>query len=240
MKKFLLAVFILLFSGFIGFSGCTFADSGYITTSAESKTELVPDIVSFNIEIVTTSKESMEKAAGENRKICTKVYENLEKSSAKADGGCIKTLSYGAISMYKYTNGKKEFDYYQVTNKIYVRTKKISEAGGIIDTAIADGASSVSGISYDVSDYESECNKLLAETSKKAKEQAESIAKSIGSEIVGIKSLEGNCSASSQNIAPRMLRSAKTVSCSESDESTNIEQGTVTLNAKVIGNFYLK
>lgn len=238
MKRVLFAVFFLLLSGLVGVSA--YAESGYITTTAVSKTELVPDIVSFNIEIVTTSKESMEEAAEENKSICAKVYENLEKSSANAGGGCIKTSSYGAISMYKYTNGKKEFDYYQVTNQIYVRTKRISDAGSIIDTAIADGASSVSGISYDVSDYESECNKLLAETSKKAKEQAENIAKSIGSAIVGIKSLEGSCSTSSQNITPRILRTTKTSNCSESNDGTNIEQGTVTLSAKVVGNFYLK
>ena len=66
-----------------------------------------------------------------------------------------------------------------MTNKVKVHTKNIANVGSMIDKAMADGASSVSNISYNVSNYETECNKLLAEASKKAKEQAVSIAKSL-------------------------------------------------------------
>ena len=102
--------------------------------------------------------------------------------------------------------------------------------------------SSVSNISYNVSNYETECNKLLAEASKKAKEQAVSIAKSIGSEIIGVKSIEGSCSMSGQNnIMPRlMMAKVETYSTDTESASTNIEVGTMTLNARVNANFYLK
>ena len=118
----------------------------------------------------------------------------------------------------------------------------IANVGSMIDKAMADGASSVSNISYNVSNYETECNKLLAEASKKAKEQAVSIAKSIGSEIIGVKSIEGSCSMSGQNnIMPRlMMAKAETYSADTESASTNIEVGTMTLNARVNANFYLK
>ena len=129
-----------------------------------------------------------------------------------------------------------------MTNKVKVHTKNIANVGSMIDKAMADGASSVSNISYNVSNYETECNKLLAEASKKAKEQAVSIAKSIGSEIIGVKSIEGSCSMSGQNnIMPRlMMAKAATYSADTESASTNIEVGTMTLNARVNANFYLK
>lgn len=240
MKKSIILFFSIIAMCVIGFSSCVFAEGAYINTSATSQVELTPDVVDFDVEIVTTSKDSMDKAIAENKNISAKVYENLKKVIEKNAGDSLKTSSYSATSTYRYNNGKKIFECYQVSNKVKVHTKNITNVGSMIDKAMADGASSVTNISYNVSNYEVECNKLLAEASKKAKEQAVSIAKSIGSEIVGVKSIEGSCSMAGQNYAPRLMMS-KTVNYSaDAESSTNIEVGTMTLNARVNANFYLK
>ena len=242
MKKSLVLFFSIIAMCVIGFSSCVFAEGAYITTNATSQVELPPDVVDFDVEIITTSKDSMDKAIAENKNISSKVYENLKKITEKNTGDSLRTSSYSATSTYRYNNGKKIFECYQVTNKVKVHTKNIANVGSMIDKAMADGASSVSNISYNVSNYETECNKLLAEASKKAKEQAVSIAKSIGSEIIGVKSIEGSCSMSGQNnIMPRlMMAKAETYSADTESASTNIEVGTMTLNARVNANFYLK
>jgi len=242
MKKSAALFLSFIVSCVIGLSSCVMAENAYITTTATSQTELTADIVSFDVEIVTSSKESMAKAVAENKKISAKVYENLKKSVNQTTGDSLKTSSYSATSIYRYNNSKKVFDYYQVTNRVRVRTKNIAKVGSIIDTAMADGATSIDNISYDVSDYEAECNKLLAATAKKAREQAANIAKSIGSDVIGVKSIDGSCSMSGKNIMPKLYMSARAMSCDEASGSsdTSIEAGTMTLNARVNANFYIK
>ena len=245
MKKrfaLLLTLLALTFTGMQTNAGTV--EQGYISVSATSQVELTPDVIDFSVEIITTSKDSMAKAIEENKKVSSKVYDDLKKAISQTEGDSIKTSNYSSNPVYRYNNNKRVLDYYQVTNSIKVHTKNVANVGKMIDTATADGATSVNSISYSVSKYEDECNKLLAETAKKARTQGETLAKSIGSEITGIKSMSSSCSFSSRTVMPRMMLMSKALGASDSmeaaDNSTNIEVGTMTLNARVDANFYLK
>lgn len=242
MKKIIVLAMVMVISCFAGLKA--FAEQGYISTNATSQVEIVPDVVSFSVEVITTSKESMSKAIAENKRISAKVYDGLKQSLEKSSGDSLKTSNYSAVPVYKYNGSKKVLDYYQVTNNLNVRTKQISEAGQMIDTAMANGATSVNNVSYDISNYDTECNKLLAKTAVKAQEQAQAIVKSLGCEIAGVKSVDSNCSVAGKSVMPRMYMSAKTsnfsADCAEEACGTNIEVGTMTLNARVNIYFYLK
>lgn len=220
------------------------ADQGYISVEATSQVELVPNVVDFSIEVVTTSKESMEKAIAENKKICAKVYEDLKKATEKNSSDSIKTSNYSANPVYRYNNNKRVLDYYQVTNSVRVHTKDVANIGKMIDTATADGATSVNSVSYSVSSYDAEANKLLAETAQKARAQGDNIAKAIGSEIIGVKSISSSCSFSSRTSMPRMMLMSKSAGVANDtaveEKSTNIEVGTMTLHVRVNADFYLK
>ena len=248
MKKGFISL-LLIFAMFV-FGICDSAysaeqEKGYVSVNTSSELELVPDVVDFSVEIVTTSKESMTKAVADNKKISGKVYEDLKKSIDTTKGDSIKTSNYNTTPVYRYNNNKRVLDYYQVTNNVNIHTKKISEVGKMLDTATQDGATSVNNVSYSVSKYDSECNKLLAETAKKAKQQAETIAASVGSVILGVKSIDGSCSLSSRNVMPRMMLMSKSAALGAVNEMTadsgvNIEVGTMKLYARVNAFFYLK
>lgn len=216
------------------------AETGYITTTATTQVELTPDVVDFDVEIVTTSKDSMNKAINENKTVSAKVYNNLKKAIEGNEADSLKTSNYNATPVYRYSNGKRYLDYYQVTNTVKVHTKKIDKVGSMMDKAIADGATSVNNISYSVSEYDAECQKLLAKTAVKAKTQAMSIIKELESEYVGVRSIDGSCSMSGSNM-PRMVMSMKaSVNDAVTETSTNIEVGKMTLTARVTASFYLK
>ena len=244
MKK----TIILLSAIFMMFFGtCVKAETepGYISVNASSQLELAPDVIDFSVEIVTTSKESMQKAVAENKKISSKVYEDLKKSIDKTTGDSIKTANYSANPVYRYNNNKRVLDYYQVKNNVKVHTKKIAEVGKMIDTATEDGATSVNNISYSVSKYDDECNKLLAETAKKARVQAENIAAALGGEISGIKSVDGSCSLSGRTTMPRVMLMSKAVGEASNDamaqdSGVDIEVGTITLYSRINAFFYIK
>lgn len=242
MKKYLilcLAVLTVCFTGIKSYA----VEQGYISVNATSQVELVPDTVDFSVEVVATSKDSMAKAIEENKKIAGKVYEDLKKSINTTSGDSIKTSNYSANPVYRYNNNKRILDYYEVRNSVKIHTKNIANVGKMIDTATADGATSVNNISYSVSKYDEECNKLLADTVKKAKQQGEQMAKALGTEITGIKSVDGSCSFSGRTIMPRMMlmsKAAGAINDAMAETSTNIEVGTMTLNSRVNAFFYLK
>jgi hypothetical protein len=184
----------------------------------------------------------MTKAINENKQTSNKVYNDLKKATDQTKGDSLKTSTYSATPIYKYNNGKKTLEYYQVKNSIKVHTKNISKTGQMIDTAMADGATSVNNISYSVSEYDSECQKLLSEASSKAQSQANDIAKAIGAEITGVKSIEGSCSLAGAS-TPRIMMSATMTSLDgavETTSNTNIEVGTMTLTARINASFFVK
>ena len=244
MKKslvLLLAIFTIIIG--LNTNSVYSAEPGFISVDASSQKEIAPDVIDFSVEVVTTSKDSMSKAVEENKKISAKVYDNLRKAIAQNSTDTIKTTNYSSSPVCRYNNNKRVLDYYQVRNSIKVHTKNIANVGKMIDTAIADGATSVNNIAYSVSMSDDASNSLLAETAKKARQQGDNIAKSMGTEITGIKSISSSCSFSSHNSMPRMLMMSKAAGVNEDgaeQTSTEIETGTMTLNARVHAEFYVK
>ena len=243
MKKIFALCLSLIISSFL-MSSQVLAEQGCILTTATSQAELVPDVVNFSVEIVTTSKDSMAKAIAENKQISAKVYENLKKATEKNTKDSLTTSNYSAVPIYKYNNNKKTLDYYQVTNNVKVRTHQLANLSQMIDKAMKDGATSITNLSFDVTNYDAECNKLLAQSSVKAKQQAQNIATALGTQILGIKSVDSSCTVSNKSVMPRMYMSTRTINMSADgiveESKTNIEAGTMTLNVRVNISFYVK
>lgn len=246
MKKIIVSFVVFFMIMSVGFNNIAFSaeEQGYVSVNTSSEMELTPDVIDFSVEIVTTSKDSMSKAVAENKRISAKVYEDLKKSIDTTKGDSLKTSNYNTHPVYRYNNNKRILDYYQVTNNIKVHTKKITEVGKLMDIVTEDGATSVNNISYSVSQYDEECNKLIAQTAKKAKQQAQNIASAVGSQITGVKAIDGSCSLSGKNVMPRMMLMSKALGATNEsasmDSGTNIEVGTMTLYARVNASFYLK
>jgi uncharacterized protein YggE len=244
MKKSIIILLALFMFVITGVSSASYsAEQGYISVEATSELELVPDVIDFSVEVVTTSKDSMAKAVEENKKVCAKVYEGLKKSIEKNPTDSIKTSNYSANPVYRYNNNKRVLDYYQVRNSIKVHTKDVTNVGKMIDTATENGATSVNNLSYSISKNDEESSKLLAETAKKARLQGENIAKAMGTEITGIRSISSSCSFSSHNMMPRLMMMSKSVNSADgavAESNTSIEVGTMTLHARVNADFYVK
>ena len=245
MKKSIISLLVVLaMTVFVGTNSANAVEPGYVSVNTSSEIDLVPDVVDFSVEVVTTSKESMAKAIAENKRISGKVYEDIKKTLDKNAGDSVKTSNFSTTPVYRYNNNKRVLDYYQVTNNVKVHTKKISEVGKMIDTATSDGATSINGISYTVSKYDNECGKLLADAAKKAKEQADIMAGALGSQVTGVKYVDGSCSLSGRTTMPRMMLMAKSAGQmadeASNDAGVNIEVGTMKLYARVNAQFFLK
>lgn len=239
MKKKLLTLTLLVLLFFVGIgSNAEVIDKeqGYISVSESATKEIVPNQAEIIIGI-ETSDVSLQKASEDNKKIANKVYSSLKTLIGAEDS--IKTSNYSAYPHYIYTkDGKKNLDKYVVSNTVVVKTKKIDLVSKLIDTATAQGATNVANLQFLATDYEDNYNDLLAELTKKAYNKANSIAKSINSQVTGVKTINASCN-SENNYRP-MYGMAKACMEDAAGASTPIESGKLKIYANVDASFYVK
>lgn len=216
-------------------------ERGFVSVNASANKEMASDVAEISIEIQTFDSKSMQKATTENKQISDKVYAAMKSMINTANGDFVKTADFNASPIYNYTNSKKVFDKYQVSNSIIVRTKNINDVGAIIDKALELGATNISNLNFTVSNYDAQCDELLSQATQKAKSQAEVIAKSVYSSVTGIKSISASCSTSNSSARVHYnLYNAKAEGAMAADAATPIESGTVKIYANVNTSFYVK
>lgn len=218
---------------------------GYISVSTKAETEVAPDTAEISFEIKTTDTKSMQKASLLNKDLSEKVYNLLEEQINPANGDYIKTTNYNAVPVYNYSNSKKTFDRYEVSNRIIVRTKYIDRLGGMIDKATEAGVTNIDSLKFSVSNYEKQCNSLIETATKKANARAVIAAKSAGTSIIGIRSMNISCSDNSSYGTPRLYMAKNMVSSVAEDmdstvSGTNISGGTIKIYSNVNASFFVK
>lgn len=237
MKK-LLILIVLISVGLVGLS--TMADTvekdkGFISVNTSTTKEISPNQAEIAIGIETTDK-SLQKASSDNKIIANKVYSSLKSLLGAEDS--IKTSDYSARPQYIYTkDNKKCLDSYIVSNVVTVKTKKLELVSKLVDTAITQGATNVNNLQFSTVDYDGACSDALAELAKKAHTQAYSVAKSINSQITGIKSINATCNPENNQrpIYPMMMKATV-----DSGSATPIESGKIKIYANVDASFYVK
>lgn len=249
MKKYLSAALIAVIA--LGFTGtgtlkaaADVIERGFVSVSTTANTELPPDVVEISIEVQTEDAKSLQKATDENKLISDKVYKSLSAMINKNNGDFIKTANFNASPLYSYKNNKKTLNKYEVSNSIIVHTKSIKDAGKMIDTAIAQGATNVNNLSFSVSSYDKQCNDLLAIAAKKAYTRAGILASSANNSLNGIKSISGSCTTSNNSVQYRLL--AKNVAMdsmagvAQESSASPIQGGVIKLYANLNASYFVK
>lgn len=250
MKKFLVASAVVALMAGIAVNTVSAATSeneerGFVSVTASSNKKLVPDTAEISISVVTNDKKSMQNATTENKEVSDKIYKEMKNLINSENGDFVKTTNYRANPLYNYTNGKRNFDRYEVSNTIVIQTKSIDKVGAMIDKAIALGATDVENLSFSVSKYEHECDELLTSATKKARNQADILVKAAGSTITGVKSLNGSCSPNAvsrvmYNQMNKVMMADGAAPEAAMSPATPIEVGVVKIYANVNASFFVK
>lgn len=103
--------------------------------------EVIIGVITENVQLEVAQQEN----AGKIQQVINSIME-LGVSSKN-----IQTESYNIRANYDYINGRQVFRGYEVTNNLKVLIRNINSAGEIIDTAVKNGANSLSGIIFIVS-----------------------------------------------------------------------------------------
>lgn len=238
MRK-LAAYFLVLF--FAGAALSTTAETieketGFISVNSSTTREISPNQAEITINVETSDK-LLQKASEENKAISKVVYSSLKALLGPND--YIKTSNYSARPQYIYNkDNKKVLDKYIVSNNVTVKTKNTDLVSKLIDTAIDKGATNVENLLFSTSDYDSSCNEALAELTKKSYAEANAIAGSINSKIIGIKSINATCN-SDNGPRPYYAMIAKGMA-DNTISSTPIESGKVKIFVNIDASFYVK
>lgn len=250
MKKILLAITALtLFAGYAtlatqAVSQTAAPEKGIITVNTNANTEIAPDVAELSFAVKTSDTKSMQKATTMNKETSDKVLSVLKSMLNTENGDYIKTSDFNASPVYSYSGNKKNFDKYEVSNRVIVHTKSLDKVGSMIDKAIGAGATNVDNLTFSLSSYDAQCNDLLGSATQKAKTRAGVVAKNLGTTLDGIKSFDLSCNANNYN-TPRLYM-AKNMLSAVADEAaagnstTSISGGVVKINANVNATFYVK
>ena len=195
----------------------TAKDSRGITVTGNGTVNTVPDRAEFSFGVHTESATAAA-ALGANGALMTKVIDAIEKADVpKAD---IQT-SQVSLSPQTTPDGTTIVGYI-AANSISVRSK-IDRAGKLIDTAVAAGATGVSGPSLSLSDQDSLYRDALKKAVADAKLKAQALADAAGLTLGAAQSIAEGSFAVPLPIADRLA----------APSATPIEPGTQDVQATV-------
>ncbi len=219
---------------------------GTISVNTSADKDLSPDVAELTINIETNDSRSMQKATLHNKEISEKVHAELKAMINPANGDYVKTANFSATPVYKYSSNKSSLDKYQVTNNIIVYTKSIDKVGAMIDKSITAGATNVGNLTFSVSKYDSECERLISEASQKGFQQALSALKASSGAMDGISSMYVSCGGNKSRSPQRMYMAEAKMATADAEMAapeptyTVIEAGVLKLNANVNAVYFVK
>ncbi|HBG48042.1 MAG TPA: hypothetical protein DDW90_00720 [Cyanobacteria bacterium UBA9971] len=240
MNKFLPIILSLLVSSiFFNIPAKAENNLNILSSSGTASIYAEPDTAIFSFAIETENK-FLTQALQENTNKAQKVMFEIKKLIGKDDS--IKTTGFNVNPIYNYDNKERKsiLSGYRVTNRISVKTKKLSDAGKIIDTAIKNGANKADDLDFMIENKEKYSSKLLKTASEQAKQKAYATAEALGLCIKGINRV--STMFSDETISPyyRGTFSSMEMKGSSDGATPPIEAGEVKLNATVSVDFIIE
>ena len=240
MNKILLIILTLVISSiFFNIPAKAENNLNILSSSGTASIYAEPDTAVFSLAIETENK-LLTQALQENTNKAQKVMFEIKKLIGKDDS--IKTTGFNVNPIYNYDNKERKsvLSGYRVTNRVSVKTKKLSDAGKIIDTAIKNGANKADDLDFMIENKEKYSGELLKKASVQAKQKAFATAESLGLCIKGINRV--STSFSDETVSPyyRGTFSAMEMKTASDGASPPIEAGEVKLNATVSVDFIIE
>lgn len=151
-----------------------------IVTNGEGLVKRAPDRA-----WVTIGAESRARTAQEAQRLntdaMTAVNERIKAAGIPADA--IQTTGYNLQPEFDYVNGKQTLRGYVARNQVQVRVDALAKTGDVIAAAVATGATSVSGVRFDLKDREAVEREALRVAVQDARLRANAAATGAGVSI---------------------------------------------------------
>lgn len=204
-----------------------------LSLMAEAEVNEAPDTLRLSAGVVTDAVTA-EAAMAANAARMTAVIGALK--AAGAQPADIQTSNLSLSPQYRYAQGQSpQLTGYQARNSVSVRTKKLGDAGRLIDALVKAGANDVNGPAFSVADPEAALNRARAAAVARARARADVYAAATGLAVKRIISIsEPGSEPPTPVLRPMMARMA-----ADAAEATPVEPGELTLAVRVNVTFEL-
>ncbi len=144
-----------------------------IVTTGEGTVRVAPDQAFVSITAESRAKTPKE-AQQLNATAMSAVQQKLK--AAGFSGDAVRTLQLQLEPQFDFANGKQTLREYVAHNTIEVRVEPVDRVGEITDMAVGSGATSVSGIRFELKDRRAVEAKALQEAVTEARSRADAMA----------------------------------------------------------------
>lgn len=197
-----------------------------VTVGASASVEAAPDLA-----VVRVAVEATAESAEEARATVADDAERMRAALREAGvpDGNVSTEAFNVYPQYDYSDETREFVGYRAVHAYRVEVAP-DRAGEVVDLAVGNGATSVSGISFELSDEVRQelREEALTAAVEKARADAETVATASGGSLGDVRSVS---TSDGGDGGPGPI--PFTESRSADDASTVVEPGTARVTASV-------
>ena len=208
------------------------ADGSVVVTIGEGIVKRAPDRA-----WVTIAAESRAKTPAEVQKLnadaMSAVMQKLKGVGLPAEA--IRTAAYELRPEFDYANNRQTLRGYVARNAVEVRVDDLPKLGEVLDVAVGAGATSVSGIRFDLKDRTGAEQTALQRAVADARAQADTAAQAAGMKVERVVRIEVHRDASMPPPRPMMaMRAEMAVSAEPPMAPGELEvKATVTITAAI-------
>jgi uncharacterized protein YggE len=151
-----------------------------IVTRGQALVTARPDRAFVTIAAESRSKVSAE-AQKQNAAAMTAVLQRIEQAGVAKDA--IRTIGYELHPEFDYANGRQTFRNYLARNTVEVRIDDLDRVGVVIDAAGSGGATTITGIRFDLRNRAAVERDALRQAVADARGRAEAVAAGAGTSV---------------------------------------------------------
>jgi hypothetical protein len=196
-----------------------------VVTQGQAIVTARPDRAFVTIAAESRSKNSSD-AQKQNAAAMTTVLQKIEQAGVPKDA--VRTIGYELRPEFDYANGRQTFRSYLARNTVEVRLDDIDRVGVVIDAAAGGGATTITGIRFDVRNRAALEREALRQAVADARARAEAAAAGAGATIDRIVRIEEGGAPEPPRPMMRMEAMA-----AAADVSTPVEPSTIEIQARV-------
>ncbi|RPI54102.1 MAG: DUF541 domain-containing protein [Acidobacteria bacterium] len=197
-----------------------------IVTRGQAIVTARPDRAFVTIAAESRSRVSAE-AQKQNAAAMTAVLQRIEQAGVPKDA--IRTIGYELHPEFDYANGRQTFRNYLARNTVEVRLDDIDRVGVVIDAAGAGGATTITGIRFDLRNRAALERDALRQAVADARGRADALAAGAGVTIDRVVRVEEE-GAPIEPPRPMMRMAAEAAG---GNVSTPVEPSTIEIHARV-------
>lgn len=198
--------------------------------SAEAQVMVAPDRAHIGIAVETKGRTA-QLAGSENARIQTAVIAAIRRQGVESAQIQTRALQVNPEQQFPREGGRPTVVGYIARNYVSIEVRDLTKAGAVVDAALSQGATNVSGPLFALANPDSARREALDAAVRKALADAQVMARAAGVRVGSI--LELSTDGSIVNPVAGMRMERVVLASPNSIAETQVESGLITVNASV-------